>query len=187
MTDDKNKKRELANPQGNTNLIGDAINNLNDEQLQAVRQKAAEEALRLQSKQIEQDNDFVAGQRDIREHVRTWDSLDKDGKLTRHKVISEVETATGKTTIESRSGTSTCFVATAAYHDNPHHPNVVFLRSWRDDTLSKNAVGNAFIAFYWKVGPRLAAYVTKSDTLKYISRCLVSTIVTLIKFTGQNN
>lgn len=188
MTKDDDKKRDLVSAQGNTNLIGDALNNLDAKQLEAVRQKAAEEALRLQSKQIEQENDYLAGQRDIREHVRTWDGLDKEGKLTRHKVVSDVNTGTGKTTIESRSGASTCFVATAAYNDDPYHPNVVLLRSWRDNTLSNSKAGNSFIDFYWKVGPKLAVYVKKYSPLKIISRVFISIIVLVISIiSGRKN
>ncbi len=55
----------------------------------------------------------------------------------------------------------TCFVATAAFGDRMH-PDVVWLRNWRDTVLVSTAPGRAFIRFYWKVGPVMARYV-RSD------------------------
>ena len=104
MSDDE-RKSQLVNPVGGTNLITDAMNNLTAEQLAAVREKAVGEALRLQTKQAEQDIDYVASQREMREHVRTWDALDKSGNSS-HKNTTKIKTATGSTTIESRSGSA---------------------------------------------------------------------------------
>lgn len=56
------------------------------------------------------------------------------------------------------TGQGTCFVATAAYGDRLH-PEVVWLRAWRDRVLVRTAAGRAFIRFYWMVGPRMARHV----------------------------
>lgn len=62
---------------------------------------------------------------------------------------------------------SSCFVATACYRD-PMHPDVVALRRLRDRVLCNYFFGRVFIAFYWKVGPRLALMIRRgliSETL----------------------
>lgn len=76
----------------------------------------------------------------------------------------------------------TCFVATAAYRD-PWHPDVVFLRAFRDQWLVNRPWGRAFIAFYWRVGPRLATPVRNHPRLANISRGLIGGIVTLLRRT----
>lgn len=58
----------------------------------------------------------------------------------------------------------TCFVATAAYGD-PYHPDVAWLRAFRDEHLLPHPIGRAFLKFYWTVGPRLAGIVRARPAL----------------------
>ncbi|GGD28586.1 calcium-binding protein [Sinisalibacter lacisalsi] len=74
----------------------------------------------------------------------------------------------------------TCFVATAAYGD-PWHPDVVFLRAFRDQWLVHRAWGRAFIAFYWRVGPIIAGPVRRRPGLARPSKALISGIVGLLR------
>ena len=67
---------------------------------------------------------------------------------------------------------STCFVATAVYGD-PHHQQVVKLRGYRDETLSKSLIGRSFIRLYYKTGPHLAILPKKSKVIKSILRSLL--------------
>jgi hypothetical protein len=69
-----------------------------------------------------------------------------------------------------------CFVATAAYGD-PNHPDVVFLREFRDNTLSQIRLGRSFIKIYRRFGPALAGLVMNRRTLRRASRSLVAGIV----------
>ena len=55
-----------------------------------------------------------------------------------------------------------CFVATAAYGD-PHHPDVVAMRAFRDTHLIRFRAGRTFIRFYWIVGPKMAAFTHPQD------------------------
>ena len=52
-----------------------------------------------------------------------------------------------------------CFVATAAY-GSWSHPDVVALRRFRDEVLTRHAAGRAFIRAYRIVGPKLARLVS---------------------------
>ena len=74
----------------------------------------------------------------------------------------------------------TCFVATAAYGDAAH-PDVVFLRAFRDQWLVKRVWGRAFIAFYWRVGPKMAGCVRRKPRLAPPSRRLIAAIVVALR------
>ena len=79
-----------------------------------------------------------------------------------------------------RGGDGSCFVATAAYRD-PWHPDVVFLRAFRDQWLAHRAWGRAFIAFYWQVGPKMAGPVRRSPRLARPSKALIGGIVRILR------
>jgi len=74
----------------------------------------------------------------------------------------------------------TCFVATAAYAD-PLHPDVCDLRRFRDGWLVNHVLGRGFIAFYWKVGPRLARHVRGRPALAMVSRCMIRPVVWVLR------
>lgn len=78
---------------------------------------------------------------------------------------------------------STCFVATAAYAD-PRHPDVVFLRAFRDKWLVNRAWGRAFVGFYWRVGPVLARLVRHRPALAGGSRLILSGVVRMLQKSG---
>jgi len=164
-------------------LIDHALANLTAEQARNLSGKAAAEALRLEVKQREQNLDYVAGKKTIEDHIDAFAMLEKQGKLTRQTVVSEIKTGTGNMRIESKSGptwSEICFVATATY-GGADHPNVRFLRAYRDGCLAHTRAGRAFIAWYWRTGPRLAKWVERSAALKLICRCVLSGLVLAIK------
>lgn len=74
----------------------------------------------------------------------------------------------------------TCFVATAAYRD-PRHPDVVFLRAFRDQWLVHRAWGRVFVAVYWRVGPKIAIPVGRSPRLAHISKTLLGAGVCILR------
>lgn len=69
-----------------------------------------------------------------------------------------------------------CFVATAAY-GGAHHPDVVWLRRWRDTHLLPHPAGRAILSLYWKFGPALADYVRVRPRLAAITRKPIAMIV----------
>ena len=79
-----------------------------------------------------------------------------------------------------KAADTTCFVATAAYND-PWHPDVKFLRAFRDGWLVHRAWGRVFITVYWRVGPPLAAHVRRHPRLARPARRLIATIVTVLR------
>lgn len=80
----------------------------------------------------------------------------------------------------------TCFVATAAYQD-PRHPDVVWLRKFRDEWLRNYAPGRAFIAFYWKAGPVLARKIESYPKARKAFRVLIGTITKALRFLMGHN
>jgi hypothetical protein len=160
-------------------LIETSLSRLNKNQVQNLMAKAAEEALRLEVKNREQNMDYVVGRKATEDHIDTFNMLDKSGKMTRQSVTSDIKTGAGNMRIESKAG-ATCFVASVAY-DDPNHPDVMFLRGFRDTVLSNSAGGKAFIEWYWRNGPKLAKFVGQSMVLRNISRFLIARIVWLLK------
>lgn len=159
-------------------LIEQAVPRLNPQQAQNLAAKAAEEALRLEVKNREQNMDYIVGKKAAEDHIDTFNMLEKGGKTTRQSVVSEIKTGAGNMRIESKTG-ATCFVASVAYND-PNHPDVRFLRKYRDTVLVNSRLGKIFIAWYWKTGPKLANCVGKSNTLKRMSRFAISKIVKIL-------
>lgn len=78
---------------------------------------------------------------------------------------------------------TTCFVATVAYQD-PWHPDVKWLRGFRDETLVRWRAGRAFVDFYWRFGPSLARQVRKSPRAAALSKWLIGKIVKILKAFG---
>ena len=79
----------------------------------------------------------------------------------------------------SSSDSSSCFVATAAYGD-PAHPDVVYLRAFRDGVLNHNLLGRTFVSFYYKYGPAWADFVIKFQ-LRYFAKSCLMKLVNFIK------
>ena len=71
-------------------------------------------------------------------------------------------------------------MATAAYRD-PQHPDVVYLRNFRDQTLVRYESGRTFIAWYWKKGPKLARFVDHNPILRAPAKLLIVVIVSVLK------
>jgi hypothetical protein len=161
-------------------LIEVSLSRLNTNQAQNLMSKAAEEALRLEVKNREQNMDYVVGKKATEDHIDTFNMLDKQGRLVRQSVTSDIKTGAGSMRIESKSG-ATCFVASVAY-DDPNHPDVMYLRGFRDSVLNQSAKGRAFIAWYWRNGPKLAKFVGKSAVLRNGARLAISGIVEFLKF-----
>jgi hypothetical protein len=150
------------------NLIEGAIARLDESQIKALGMKAAEAALELQKRQSEQNIDYASGKKAVEDHVETWDALNKDGRTTRQSVTTDVTIGAGRMRIESKSG-ATCFVATAAYGDW-RHPDVEYLRWFRDNVLATSIAGRGFMRVYWVVGPHLAKLVAPHSMVRAVAR-----------------
>jgi hypothetical protein len=74
------------------------------------------------------------------------------------------------------AGGGGCFVATCAYGDFDH-PDVAFLRLYRDLELATHPAGRAFIRAYYTVGPWLAVAIRPFPSLRHLIRAILARIV----------
>ena len=80
--------------------------------------------------------------------------------------------------------TGACFVATAAY-GNYDAPEVIFLRAFRDDSLSQSILGRGFIRIYYSVSPSLAMLIAESELLRRLVRkFFLQPLIWLLKSSG---
>lgn len=135
------------------------------------------EAARMQQKQM-------AGLNEIRAHVDAFNELDRqaNGLRSGHTIRSTIDMGSGHMEITSRSGgASSCFVATATYQDT-HHPDVEYLRRFRDAYLSKSRPGLLFIHWYYrKAGPVMSAFIKGREWLRVPCLYALKGTVSLLK------
>jgi len=74
-----------------------------------------------------------------------------------------------------------CFIATAAY-GSYLDPHVYVLRNFRDKYLLNNSLGKAFVDFYYRNSPPIAAFIERHETLKIATRWALSPIVYCIEY-----
>ena len=73
-----------------------------------------------------------------------------------------------------------CYIATMAYGDYDH-PQVLELRKFRDNFLSKTVLGRSFIRFYYKYSPRLVEKLKNKQVTNSIIRKALDQFVKAIK------
>jgi hypothetical protein len=78
-------------------------------------------------------------------------------------------------------GSGGCFIATAAY-GSYLHPHVAALRDFRDAQLATRAAGRAFVAWYYRVSPPLAAIIERHDSLRFAARVVLTPLVYAIAY-----
>lgn len=117
-------------------------------------------------------------------HAQAFNSLRQQDSSFRsgHTIHQEIDTGTGKMNISSRTGSS-CFVATVAYSD-AHHPDVEYLREFRDQYLAKTRCGLRFIFWYYrKAGPAMADLVKTMPPLRATCHIVLHVLVRILKVT----
>lgn len=74
-----------------------------------------------------------------------------------------------------------CFIATASY-GSEWHPHVQALRDFRDRVLMKSAMGRELVGFYYRHSPGIACYIAERDSLRTVTRWLLTPIVYAITY-----
>jgi len=72
-----------------------------------------------------------------------------------------------------------CFIATASF-GSKFEPAVVLLRAFRDQYLLTNTPGTAFVEFYYRHSPPVAALIADSEPLKAIVRVLLLPFIAIV-------
>ena len=111
-------------------------------------------------------------------------SSDTDYLTTNNQVTatSDIPPFTDCSELVPDSGVKvSCFIATAAY-GSPLEPHVQLLRAFRDRYLQHSAPGRAFIRFYYRHSPPIAAVIAEHDWLRFLVRMLLTPLVLAIAF-----
>jgi len=69
-----------------------------------------------------------------------------------------------------------CFIATAAY-GTPMAKEIDVLRKWRDESLIKSKSGKLFVNTYYIISPPIANMISKSKSMRAITRKLLDPFV----------
>jgi len=78
-------------------------------------------------------------------------------------------------------GDSDCFIATAVYGSYLSQ-EVQVLRKFRDEYISTNQLGRAFLHHYYKFSPPIADYIKRHEALKTMIRFILTPMVYGIKY-----
>jgi len=129
-------------------------------------------------------NDFS----NLRQQAATFafatSSSDVDYLTTNNQVTTTVDVPvfTDCSELVPDSGVKvSCFIATAAY-GSPLEAHVQVLRAFRDRYLQRSALGRAFIGFYYRHSPPIAAVIAAHDWLRLLVRMLLTPLVLAIAF-----
>jgi len=108
------------------------------------------------------------------------------------KYLAYWDTTTRSTSSYSSSGSSSgssssnsssgggCYIATMTY-GSYEHPQVLVLREFRDNILSKYVFGRVFIKTYYKYSPKLVEKLKDKPTINKAIKSMLNTIIRIIK------
>ena len=100
-------------------------------------------------------------------------------KTTISNIQSQLNQVTSRQ-ISSSSSSGGCYIATMAY-GSYEHPQVIELRNFRDNTLSKSSFGRGFIRTYYKYSPKLVEHLKDKPFVNQTIKSVLNTLIRIIK------
>lgn len=100
-------------------------------------------------------------------------------KTTISNIQSQLNQVTNRQS-SSSSSSGGCYIATMAY-GSYEHPQVIELRKFRDNTLSKTAFGRGFIRIYYKYSPKLVELLKDKHLVNQSIKSVLNTLIRIIK------
>jgi hypothetical protein len=93
------------------------------------------------------------------------------GKLTNfgQQIVLRIDFDVGRDATVTVTVPAVCFIATAAY-GTPMAEEIQILRRFRDEYLLTNALGEAFVSFYYRRSPPVAEFITEHPGLRPVVR-----------------
>ena len=79
-----------------------------------------------------------------------------------------------------------CFIATAAYGTSMAK-EIDVLRKWRDESLTKTKSGRLFVNTYYMISPPIANVISKSKSMRTVTRKLLNPLVQYFDKKMENN
>ena len=79
-----------------------------------------------------------------------------------------------------------CYIATAIY-GSYDCPQVLILRSYRDDKLTKNKFGRLFICTYYAVSPQIVKWFSKNEWFNHLGRIALDKFVKNLRDKGYGD
>lgn len=96
----------------------------------------------------------------------------------RNQINSAMNTIASRSTSSSSGGG--CYIATMAYGDYDH-PQVIILRHYRDNILSRSFAGRCFVKLYYAVSPCLVNIFKDQKIINTLIRNILNQFIKLIK------
>jgi len=100
-------------------------------------------------------------------------SLQYFGAASLFDLIRKHAQTHAKPTAATKSG---CFVATAVF-DDANSPQVMALRTFRDEYLVRKRLGRLAVKYYYRVSPMVASRIQESRTMKGTMRTLLELVI----------
>ncbi|GEM_PF-645462 len=117
------------------------------------------------------------------EEESMWaECLASEGKEKYKEYLSKYPNGVHRKEAEQKA--SACYIATMVYGDYDH-PQVVALRSFRDDILRTNAIGRAFISFYYKNSPAWVEKLQDYRGINIIIRKVLNIFIKLYNYESK--
>jgi hypothetical protein len=118
------------------------------------------------------------GGMDLRQDFRNSYTTNRNSLSNLKTQLANVNT--GSSSSSSSSGSSGCYIATMAY-GNYDHPQVMVLREFRDEVLSKSQFGKWFIKTYYHYSPKMVEKMKNKKVLNTLIRKGLNQFIKLIK------